>query len=73
VDWKQYVSVAALLFSLVSFSLTFSLSRTSAMTSVRRLLVFEYTGDEGWSVRNVWKRSRLKRPCCDEERRLRLG
>jgi len=52
-DWKQYVSVAALLFSLVSFLLTFSLSRTSAVTSVRPVLVFEYSAGEGWSLRNV--------------------
>ncbi len=52
-DWKQYVSVAALLFSLVSFALTFSLSRTTAVTSVRPVLVFEYAEPEGWVVRNV--------------------
>jgi hypothetical protein len=52
-DWKQYVSVAALLFSLVSFSLTFGLSKSSAVTAVRPVLVFEYSESDGWSVRNV--------------------
>ena len=52
-DSKQYLSVAALIFSLVSFSLSFGLSRSSAVTSVRPVLVFEYEDTEGWSVRNV--------------------
>jgi hypothetical protein len=53
VDWKQYVSVAALVFSLVSFGFTYSLSSRSAVTSVRPVLVFEYDQADGWSVRNV--------------------
>jgi hypothetical protein len=52
-DWKQYVSVAALAFSLVSFTFSYSLSSRSAVTSIRPVLVFEYTHDAGWSVRNV--------------------
>lgn len=53
VDWKQYISVAAFVFSLVSFSLAYALSTRSATTSVRPVLVFEYTQQEGWSIRNV--------------------
>ena len=52
-DWKQYTSVAALVFSLVSFGLTYALSTQSATISVRPVLVFEYTQQAGWSVRNV--------------------
>ena len=52
-DWKQYVSVAAFVFSLVSFGFTYTLSTRSAVTSIRPVLVFEYTAETGWSVRNV--------------------
>ena len=52
-DWKQYVSVAALVVSIISFSLTYGLSMKSAVTSVRPVLIFEYTQQDGWSVRNV--------------------
>ena len=52
-DWKQYVSAAALAFSLVTFGFTYSLSARTATTSVRPVLVFEYTEPDGWSVRNV--------------------
>ena len=52
-DWKQYVSVAALVFSLASFGFTYALSARSAVTSIRPVLVFEYTAQTGWSVRNV--------------------
>jgi hypothetical protein len=53
VDWKQYVSVAALVFSLVSFGFTYSLSSRTAVTSVHPVLVFEYAQPDGWSVRNI--------------------
>ena len=53
VDWKQYVSVAALVVSVTSFGLTYRLSTQTATTSVQPVLVFEYSGDIGWSVRNV--------------------
>jgi hypothetical protein len=52
-DWKQYTSVAALVVSVVSFSLTYRLSTQTATTSIRPALVFEYNGDTGWSLRNV--------------------
>ena len=52
-DWKQYVSVAALIVSVVSFGLTYSLSARSAVTSVRPVLVIEYSQQDGWYVRNV--------------------
>jgi hypothetical protein len=52
-DWKQYTSVAALAFSLVSFGFSYSLSSHSAVTSIRPVLVFEYTHEIGWSIRNV--------------------
>ena len=52
-DWKQYVSIAALLVSIISFGLTYSLSTQSAITSVRPVLIFEYNQQDGWYVRNV--------------------
>ncbi|MBT9595413.1 MAG: hypothetical protein IV094_05490 [Vitreoscilla sp.] len=52
-DWKQYTSVVALAFSVVSFMLSYSLSSHSAVTSIRPVLVFEYTHEAGWSIRNV--------------------
>ncbi len=52
-DWKQYVSVGALVVSVISFSLTYRLSTQTATTSVRPALVFEYSQDTGWSLRNV--------------------
>lgn len=52
-DWKQFVSVAALIVSIISFSLTYSFSTKSAITSVRPVLIFEYSQQDGWSVRNV--------------------
>ncbi|HRB33809.1 MAG TPA: hypothetical protein PLP93_11770 [Nitrosomonas sp.] len=52
-DWKQYTSVVALAFSVVSFGLSYSLSSKSAVTSIRPVLVFEYTHEAGWSIRNV--------------------
>jgi len=52
-DWKQFVSVTALIVSIISFSLTYSLSTKSSITSVRPVLIFEYTQQDGWYVRNV--------------------
>ena len=51
-DWKQYTSVAALCVSLGSFTLSYNLSRQSAVTSVRPVLAFQF-GADGWSIRNV--------------------
>jgi hypothetical protein len=53
VDWKQYVSVAALVVSVISFGLTHRLSAQTATMSVRPVLVFEYSEGMGWSIRNV--------------------
>jgi len=52
-DWKQYVSVAALVVSIGSCTLSYNLSRQSAITSVRPVLVFQFDVNNGWSVRNV--------------------
>jgi hypothetical protein len=52
-DWKQYVAIAALVVSIISFVLTYSLSKRTAVTGVRPVLVFEYTENAGWIIRNV--------------------
>jgi hypothetical protein len=52
-DWKQYVSVAALVVSIGSCALSYNLSRSSAITSVRPVLTFQFDVNSGWSIRNV--------------------
>ena len=52
-DWKKYIAVTALVVSIISFTLTYRLSRQSAVTSVRPVLVFEYSHKDNWGVRNV--------------------
>ncbi len=52
-DWKQYVSVVALVVSIISSGLTYGLSKKSAVTSVRPVLIFEFAQPDGWYVRNV--------------------
>jgi len=52
-DWKQYISAAALVVSIGSCTLSYNLSRQSAITSVRPVLVFQYELGSGWSLRNV--------------------
>jgi hypothetical protein len=52
-DWKQYVSLAALLVSIGSCTLSYDLSRRVAITSVRPVLTFQFDVNKGWSVRNV--------------------
>jgi len=52
-DWKQYVSAAALVVSIGSCTLSYNLSRQSAVTSVLPVLVFQYDRNSGWSLRNV--------------------
>src|SRR5262245_55869944 len=52
-DWTKYVSVVALVVSVGSFGLSYNLSRQSAITSVRPVLVFQFDVNNGWSVRNV--------------------
>ena len=53
IDWKQFVSIVALLLSIITFGFTYRLSNESAVTSVRPVLIFEYTASDGWVVRNV--------------------
>jgi len=52
-DWTKYVSAVALVVSIGSFGLSYNLSRQSAITSVRPVLVFQFDVNNGWSVRNV--------------------
>lgn len=52
-DWKLGISIVALLASIVTFSFSYNLSKQTAITSVRPVLVFEFSGDRGWSLRNV--------------------
>jgi hypothetical protein len=52
-DWKQYVSVAALVVSIGSCALSYNLSRSAAITSVRPVLTFQFDVNNGWSLRNV--------------------
>lgn len=52
-NWTKYISALALVVSVGSFALSYNLSRESAITSVRPVLVFQFDENEGWSVRNV--------------------
>ena len=52
-DWKTILSILALLISVVTFSFSYSLSRKTAVTSIRPVLVFEFSDDKGWILRNV--------------------
>jgi hypothetical protein len=47
------IALVALIFSIVSFVLSYRLGRDSSVTNVRPVLVFEYSGDVGWILRNV--------------------
>jgi hypothetical protein len=52
-DWIQYVGLVALVVSIVSFVLTYRLSRRTAITAIRPVLVFEQETDLVWTIRNV--------------------
>ena len=52
-DWTQYVGLVALVVSFVSFVLTYRLSRHTAVTAIRPVLVFEQGADWIWAIRNV--------------------
>jgi hypothetical protein len=41
------IAVVALIFSVISFVLSYRLSHESSVTSVKPVLVFEYDGDVG--------------------------
>ena len=47
------ISIVALSFSIISFALSYSLSRSSAIISTRPVLVFEYDREIGWMIKNV--------------------
>jgi hypothetical protein len=47
------IALVALIFSIVSFVLSYRLGRESSVTNVRPVLVLEYDGDVGWILRNV--------------------
>ena len=53
IDWKLGISIVALLASVVTFSFSYHLSRQTAITSVRPVLVFEFSDNNGWRLRNV--------------------
>jgi hypothetical protein len=44
-DWTEYVGIVALVVSVVFFVLTYRLSRRTAVTAIRPVLVFEQDGD----------------------------
>lgn len=52
-DWKQYASVAALLVSIGSCSASLSMSRHTAITAIRPVLVFHFDLKNGWAIQNV--------------------
>lgn len=47
------IAVLALVFSITSFVLSYQLSKRSAVTNVKPVLVFEYDGNVGWILRNI--------------------
>jgi hypothetical protein len=47
------IALVALVFSVVSFLLSYDLSRRSAITGIKPVLVFEYDGSTGWILGNV--------------------
>jgi hypothetical protein len=53
IPWSELLSVIALVLSAVSFIAGHRLAARSAVIAVRPVLVFEYSGDAGWSLRNV--------------------
>ena len=52
-DWKSYISLSAILVSIISFIFSYLLSRKSAIDAITPVLVFEYTQKSGWLLRNV--------------------
>ena len=52
-DWKLSVAVLAIFVSIVSFTLSYQLSKQSSIASMKPVLVFEYSPDKGWVLRNV--------------------
>ena len=52
-DWKLFVAILAIIVSIISFTLSYQLSKQSSITSMKPVLVFEYTAEEGWIIRNV--------------------
>ena len=52
-DWTKYISAIALVISVGSFGLSYNLSRDSAITSIRPVLVFQFDNTNGWSVKNI--------------------
>ena len=49
------VSMLALLFSIISFGLSYRLNANSAVNGEKPVLVFEYDAVSGWIIRNVGK------------------
>ena len=52
-NWTKYISVLALFVSIGSFGLSYNLSRESAVTAIKPVLVFQFDDENGWSVKNV--------------------
>jgi hypothetical protein len=52
-DFKSLLPIIALLFAIVSFGLSFTLTRRSAVSGIKPVLVFIYDGEKGWILTNI--------------------
>ena len=52
-DGSTIVGIAALMSSAISFALGYHLNLRNSIASVRPVLVFEYSRESGWVLRNV--------------------
>jgi hypothetical protein len=52
-SFEVWLSGLAIVFSIISFTLSFLQSRKSSITDIRPVIVFTYESQEGWKIRNV--------------------
>lgn len=49
------IAAIALTFSMVSFAFTYHLTEQVSVTDIKPVLIYEYSGETGWILRNVGK------------------
>ena|SRR5262245_38988716 len=52
-DLKTWLSIAALIVSVMSLAISFWNTRKSAITGIKPILIFVYDGEKGWQIQNI--------------------